>query len=60
MFKQLLSDKRLFYGLVGVIVFLGVCLLYQQIVSRQTARAPQRTQEIVEEHQTPTPVARVT
>ena len=53
MFKQLLSQKRLFYGLVCFLVFIAAGWLYLNRVKSQAKRDVQGTQEIVEEHQTP-------
>ena len=46
MFKQLLSDTRIFYGLVCLLVFIAGGLLYLQTVKQEGRRAVQRTQEI--------------
>ena len=57
MFKQLLSDKRIFYGLVCFLVFIAAGLVYLNHVKSQANRDVQRTQESVEQHQTPKPEA---
>ena len=54
MFKQLLSDNRIFVGLVCLLVFIAAGLLYLNRVKSQARRDIQRTQEIVEQLQTPT------
>ena len=53
MLKQLLSDNRIFSALVCVLVFIAGGLLYLQTVKQEGRRAVQRTQEIVEQRQTP-------
>lgn len=57
MFKRHLSDKRIFCGLVCLLVFIVAGLIYINVVKRQAARDIQRTQEIVEQRQTPKPEA---
>ena len=54
MFKQLLSDNRIFAGLVCLLVFIAAGLFYLNRVKSQARRDVQRTQEIVEQLQTPT------
>ena len=53
MFKQLLSDNRIFGAIGCVIVFIAGGLLYLQFVQRQATREVQRTQEIVEQQDNP-------
>lgn len=53
MFKQLLSNNRIFGALVCVIVFAAGGLLYLNAVKRQAARDIQRTERIVKQLQTP-------
>ena len=53
MLKQLLSDNRIFYGLVCLLVFIAGGLLYLNSVERQAGRDIQRTQKIVEPRSTP-------
>lgn len=52
MFKQLLSDNRIFAGLVCLLVFIAVGLVYLNRVKRQSARDIQRTQERVKRLET--------
>ena len=49
MFKRLLSNNRLFAGIVCFLVFIAAGLLYLNHVKSQARRDIQRTQEIVEE-----------
>ena len=53
MFKQLLSDKRIFGAIVCVIVFVAGGLLYLNAVKQKAARDVQRTQETITQLQTP-------
>ena len=53
MFKQLLSDKRIFGAIVCVIVFVAGGLLYLNAVKQKAARDVQRTQETITQQQTP-------
>ena len=55
MLKQLLSDNRIFTAAVCLLVFIAGGLLYLQTVKQEGRRAVQRTQEIVEQRQTPQP-----
>ena len=55
MWKQLLSDNRLFTAAVCLLVFIAGGLLYLQTVKQEAKRDVQRTQEIVEQRQTPQP-----
>ena len=53
MFKQLLSDNRIFGGLVCVLVFVAGGLIYLQTVKRQTTQDIQRTQERLKQRDNP-------
>ena len=53
MFKKLLSDNRIFGAIVCVLVFIAGGLLYVQFVQRQASRDIQRTQDILEQRDTP-------
>ena len=53
MFKQLLSNNRIFGAILCVVVFVAGGLLYLNAVKRQAARDIQRTQETVKQLQTP-------
>ena len=53
MFKQLLSDNRIFGAMVCVLVFIAGGLIYLQTVKHQATQDIQRTQKIVEQRSTP-------
>ena len=53
MFKQLLSDNRLFTAAVCLLVFIAGGLLYLQTVKQEANRDVQRTQEIVKQQLPP-------
>ena len=55
MLKQLLDDNRIFSALVCVLVFIASGLLYLQTLKHQAKRDVQRTQENVQQMQTPQP-----
>ena len=53
MFKRLLSDNRLFYGLVCLLVFIAGGVIYLQVVKSHARRDVQRTQKSVKQRYTP-------
>ena len=53
MFKQLLSDNRIFIAAVCLLVFIAGGLLYLQTVKQEATRDVQRTQEIVKQQLPP-------
>ena len=53
MFKHLLSDTRIFYGLVCLLVFIAGGVIYLQVVKSHARRDVQRTQKLVEQRDPP-------
>ena len=55
MFKQLLSDNRIFIAAVCLLVFIAGGLIYLQVVKSHARRDVQRTQEMLQQKQLPKP-----